>query len=926
MSRLITSPQTRASKSKILQFYNVKTGNQLALKLLQSGVDLLSTQQLNIKNPKLIKQKQIENAYMFAMDTFNTDLLQKRQLKKEEAKKKRRKPKMVILPSGSPWINYKTIKNLKKPVLINILEKGVLTRSFTLDAGDWSEYILKIQVKSDEFLTERDGVEIQMIEATKPKKTKPVTQTFKDGKFNCVLEPIKIYIEDKMQSSKATKTINNYKTRLNKVLQLNEKYFDQGVQQTGLDDIANTLQINLTINLPFQGEFLTAKSNKKALRTFKYMNTRLHHVEYDEVSYSENRVVMDNNELIKLQKKLDKSKQYYTYSRNTSISEIRTTDTIYCLANEYNEAVNQFEIDTGIINYKIDSITNKEVVHFIRQGVHFNETIDFNTSQWKKTDSHIDMEKAYANFKLCKYYTGFLGKITDFRKCDTIQGIGFYRICNLKFNNSVLKKWNEQMNIYEDGMVFPSPELEMLRDKGATFNVDLGCWGGQFDFEFNDTMKNGKSVQVVGSDIIETRFYCKWVGQTFCNNESKSFFIKGDKDFIGMLQNELNADTISVYDKEVRVSYKKQHNSILPHIAGFITSYMRMNVLEQLEEFQVSDICKIVCDGIYFKTPTEGSVALKNCFRYESKEMTKNTAGDSYISNREIAEFGGYGEPRIHNMVELHTGAGGCGKTHYNLTDKGLVGVSFYAPTWKLARSKQTEYACKSTTIAKISTTDVNVFGSQYRYANVLVVDEVSMMSEEVKQQILKNMNGCKIIFCGDIGYQLPPFDPNKPVKEFKKDLVEIKHIVNHRVECGELATILSTCRKMMDEKKNIMNYVLKHIPCKNVPEYNHLTDMILATTHNVKNEYTEKYKDKLKLVITKSDEVYGCGEVYYDTPNTEHYENRHGYTVHSIQGETMRGNIFIDMRGVYENRMIYTMISRAKRLEQIVILKGMPL
>jgi ATP-dependent exoDNAse (exonuclease V) alpha subunit len=271
-------------------------------------------------------------------------------------------------------------------------------------------------------------------------------------------------------------------------------------------------------------------------------------------------------------------------------------------------------------------------------------------------------------------------------------------------------------------------------------------------------------------------------------------------------------------------------------------------------------------------------------------------------------------------MVELHTGAGGCGKTHYNLTDKGLVGVNFYAPTWKLARSKQKEYNCRATTIAKISTLDVNVFGSQYRYANVLVVDEVSMMDEETKQQILKNMKGCKIIFCGDIGYQLPPFDPNKPVKEFKKDIVEIKHKVNHRVECEKLATILSTCRKMMDEKKYIINYVLEN--CADVERsYNHLTDMILATTHTVKDEYTEKYKDKLKLVITKSDEAYGRGEVYYNIPNTEHYENRHGYTVHSIQGETMKGNIFIDMRGVYDNRMIYTMISRAKRLDQIVIL-----
>jgi len=200
------------------------------------------------------------------------------------------------------------------------------------------------------------------------------------------------------------------------------------------------------------------------------------------------------------------------------------------------------------------------------------------------------------------------------------------------------------------------------------------------------------------------------------------------------------------------------------------------------------------------------------------------------------------------------------------------------------------------------------------------VIDEVSMMSEKSKQQILKNMAGCKIIFCGDIGYQLPPFEEGNN-EEFKKDITEIKHTHNHRVECETLRKLLIQCRSMMDKNKNIIPYVLNNIPSRDTPQYNHETDMILATMHSIKNEYTEKYKDKMKYVITQSDEVYGRGEVYYQVPKTKHYELRHGYTTHSIQGETMKGNIFIDLRGVYDNRMMYTMISRAKRLSQIILI-----
>jgi len=68
--RTINDPTTQTAKRKINQFFNVKTGYQLALQLLQQGVDLLTTQQLKIKNQELIRKKQIENAYKYAKDVL----------------------------------------------------------------------------------------------------------------------------------------------------------------------------------------------------------------------------------------------------------------------------------------------------------------------------------------------------------------------------------------------------------------------------------------------------------------------------------------------------------------------------------------------------------------------------------------------------------------------------------------------------------------------------------------------------------------------------------------------------------------------------------------------------------------------------------------------------------------------------------------
>ena len=50
--------------------------------------------------------------------------------------------------------------------------------------------------------------------------------------------------------------------------------------------------------------------------------------------------------------------------------------------------------------------------------------------------------------------------------------------------------------------------------------------------------------------------------------------------------------------------------------------------------------------------------------------------------------------------------------------------------------------------------------------------------------------------------------------------------------------------------------------------------------------------------------------------------ELRHEYTTHSIQGETAYNNLFIDASKMFDARMFYTALSRAKRLDQIYIIE----
>ena len=46
--------------------------------------------------------------------------------------------------------------------------------------------------------------------------------------------------------------------------------------------------------------------------------------------------------------------------------------------------------------------------------------------------------------------------------------------------------------------------------------------------------------------------------------------------------------------------------------------------------------------------------------------------------------------------------------------------------------------------------------------------------------------------------------------------------------------------------------------------------------------------------------------------------ELRHGYTTHSVQGETFYDNIYIDKEVIANKKLLYTALSRAEYLHQL--------
>ena len=71
--------------------------------------------------------------------------------------------------------------------------------------------------------------------------------------------------------------------------------------------------------------------------------------------------------------------------------------------------------------------------------------------------------------------------------------------------------------------------------------------------------------------------------------------------------------------------------------------------------------------------------------------------------------------------------------------------------------------------------------------------------------------------------------------------------------------------------------------------------DIILVSENTFNDEYI-KLLDSVKYRVLENTRDYKNGEIVFEDVTTRK-ELRHGYTIHSVQGETYEKKIFIDIR-----------------------------
>jgi len=830
-------------------------------------------------------------------------------------------------------------KNKGKSIIVSYIKGNKIIKTITYDIpiNNYKSWYSNLNVRgnwlgrnSDTFIwDEVEGGKLYIYEQNNNITNKKIVQYFREGITNCLLTPIHNWAKEKLETSESKTAKSRYSTMIKNIDEYSKKYVN-GVPENAISEICNKLQVDILVETPFSDKKLVlGESIKKRLKAFRFINSRINHIDLNEIVIDEKPIEVTRKELYKIEDALLLNNEYYTYKKDmTGINRINTLSKCYKLKSDYNEVIGDFEINTGLNFCKIDDIDDAEISNFVRCGTHFNETTDFIDVKNITMDNikSSDMTKAYASFKSCKYYNGFLGKITDFRKTNKIMGVGMYMITDLVIQDGLFKQYNDKMKMYVSNNIYTDAELKMLSHNHCSFKIIYGCWGVKpIDFDFNNDMLTKK-------DDENVPYYSKWTGLCYSKFLKKTFWIKGDDNFCEIIRQHTNATVKKYFNGEIQIEYDKKHHYHLSHITAFITAYMRLNVIEQLLNMNIDNVIRVCVDGIYHY----GDIKYKNVFREKNEIRLGNDAGNSYCSNIHLDLHFKYGDNRKNYAKELHLGSGGCGKTHYNINDEGLIRKMYLSPSWKLARNKQSENGINVSVWARAITEDPERISEIKQKANVLIIDEVSMMNEEQKEMIFNIYHDMKLIFCGDLGFQLPCIEGIEMNKKGFDNIV--KHSQDYRCNDIRLNEIKKTLREMIKHNLNIKeinNWCInefrklnRFITIDEMRNTYNINDMILTGTNGLKDYYTNLFDDVdfggiNKYYVKENNRLWSNGDIVIgNKPEKTFCEIRHAFTTHSIQGETAYHKLFIDTSKMFDSRMFYTAISRAKCLEQIYLLK----
>ena len=816
---------------------------------------------------------------------------------------------------------------------------------------------------------------------------KKIVQTFRESSDTgtCFFDVIEEFLNNKRENVVKNK---NYITKLNHLRNFKQEY-NGAMYEENIKNICDKLNINVDIYDIIGNKFCEYKCEKgQPLTTIRFINNRLNHVE-KYVDYHNK--IIEKDECMKdiILLKLNNNEPFYYTGSIHNPSMIFSQDGTYKYINQINEIIKKFNKDINIHNFSLDILKDSETFEYLRNGVNYNAHCKFNKSSNDKKLFEPDLKKAYSQYKNSKWYMGFCNNMTHVvklknwtvKKCKEFLGYYTVKIHNIKNQN--VKKILFEMGMKENKYyILSSPEIVFFNDKGVDFEILAGSYSfKRWDFDFTEDMLkkiDGKSV------------YAIWAGKLNSVNYQNEYKFFGNLEYAENLANfhenvyinsnfntrwnpllnerEVIDEDFDINNIESKIASDKKNVFYLGHIGGFITSYCRINVLEELFKIDFNKIYGYKLDGFVIDDET---YIKKNyqcdeintesyCKRWKLKpaKINFNWGENIFIEIDEKDElyFGKEYDGLFDKNVVFLSGPGGTGKSSFVLNN--INDILFVSYMWRLTTEKMIEYNINGICFKKLIGDGCKSYLEENKnnLPKRIFIDEMTMNESISVKKIMKMYPYVQFFLAGDIDYngdyyQCSSADVENVINPCEiKNMKFIQRTENFRVKDNILLERLNKLRKYM-KKSNFDTYMIT----KYVEElfndrmvdfqksmYDYKNDWILVSVINGKKSQVDYYNNlcngkKYKCIKHNSNDIYkkiNGGEAYLNGEiitdpkedlQTSKWKRQDAYTIHSVQGMTVKSpsKVFIDLNFIFCARQLYTALSRCENLHQIYLIRG---
>jgi hypothetical protein len=701
-----------------------------------------------------------------------------------------------------------------------------------------------------------------------------------------------------------------------------------GVPEDKMEEVACASGFKITLVDVFNQKIMVFNEKGK-VGNMTFCNTRENHIEQGSVVMTTDCLVISSEEMKVLYKKVRSEKQFFHVEgdiQNDKPTRLYTIDGAYKCENKEKDVFAEFNDTIGLKNYRFNATKYPDVNAFIKESRIIHSTPLLINANIEATGL-VDMPSAYSQFQRCSYYAGFLGKIHQWRSGSfdaafLREHIGIYRATIVSCNNSLFEACGIMTGMT---VTLPSVELLFFMDNGVVMQIDSGVFGSRFDFTFPEEM-------------LSDRRYTRWSGILGSERHDRTYTFPASSEFASHLSATCGYP-VHYWGSKGLASVRVPKKTVFTthHILAFITSYVRIQMLQAMSMFQPDQIVKVVLDGIYHVGDAPSGV---DWFRSKPNDVQNvHTYFASWYAQSEvICNF----PPVQYSNNTLVLGQGGCGKTHGILTNGAYNNPLYVVPQHVLGQTCTKKYGCNYTTIHKLLgfAVDENggckksrMFKEEQYYPDVIVIDELTQIDGAWIDMVFNEYPESLVLICGDIevdgmAYQTRNGKGGEYMKVWKPVGVDVVTIAGDR---------RSQCDKLSSEKLIVRN-VMRKLYSKTQDE----EELALLMRQYAKAKYSViSHANAVSMFSPGDNWIAGTHKTdkkllndgvvsgwykkggFISFVEKEGYLKRGSFTIHAYQGSTISsGKCFISVGDMFEFSMLYTAISRCVRWEQIVFVE----